>query len=765
MKVAIVGNPNCGKTTIFNGLTGAKQKVGNWAGVTVDKKFANLIIDDTSLQIVDLPGLYSMLGSDESSLDERIASSFIIEEKPDVVVNVVDASNFYRNLFLTMQLIEMKVPMILAVNMIDVSKKKGFSIDFDKLEKELGISVIPMIGRKSVGIQELKSTILKSGKISKIDAYKYYPKNAIHSIENMIYLKNNDQMVDKTWLALRLLENDLYANSLISSESQESIANFLDRQNENFLISIPSERYSVISQIIKNTCQTETVVRHKLTECIDSLCMNRVLGLPIFFFIMYLMFEFSITIGGAIQPLFDDTSKVIFVDGLMHLGVLVGLPLWFNALLSQGVGLGINTVMSFIPQIGCMFLFLSFLEDSGYMARAAFVMDRFMQSIGLPGKSFVPLIVGFGCNVPAVMATRTLETRRDRLLTIMMSPFISCGARLAIFAVFASAFFPVGGALIVFSLYITGILGAILTGLIIKSTLLKGDSTPFIMEIPVYHLPNMKTILIHTWNRLKRFIFKAGKIIVPICLLIGALNTIQVNGQIAVDGSKNSILSTVGKTMTPIFEPMGVNKDNWPATVGLLTGVLAKEVVIGTLNTLYSQSQPNTSIIQDKKFNFGEDLSNAAYQMVDNFKQMSWSSFANPFAANEADGHMDKPTMGTMVNAFGSTSAAFAYLLFVLLYVPCVATIGAMAREGGKGWAWLSALWSTALAYAAAVIVYQLSEIFKFPITSTTTILLTLFSLGLIIYIMHIVSEKISFNPFQSSKCASACGTQGSGCH
>ena len=353
---------------------------------------------------------------------------------------------------------------------------------------------------------------------------------------------------------------------------------------------------------------------------------------------MYMMFEFSITIGGALQPLFDDTSHVIFIDGMTHLGVSIGLPLWMTAIFAQGIGLGINTVMSFIPQIGCMFLFLSLLEDSGYMARAAFVMDKLMQYIGLPGKSFVPLIVGFGCNVPAVMATRTLETRRDRLLTIMMAPFVSCGARLAIFAVFASAFFSTGGALIVFLLYILGIVGAIITGLVIKGTLLKGDNTPFIMEIPVYHLPNMKTILIHTWNRLKRFIFRAGKVIIPICLLIGTLNSIQMNGQVVVDGSRDSLLSQVGKMVTPIFEPMGVQEDNWPATVGLVTGVLAKEVVVGTLNTLYTQDRPQDMASVGRNYDFWSELGGAFTTTFNSFKNMTWETFANPFTANEADG-------------------------------------------------------------------------------------------------------------------------------
>jgi ferrous iron transport protein B len=765
MKIALVGNPNCGKTTIFNALTGARQKVGNWAGVTVDKKSGHFVHDSQSVEVVDLPGLYSLVGSDGNALDEQIACKFILNEKPDAVINVVDASNFERNLFLTMQLIEMGVPVILAVNMIDVAKDKGFIIHFDKLEKELGIKVIPMIGRKAVGIHELKDAVVSTHKSASFDVYQYYPQQAIKNIQ-FILAKNNDLVTDvnHNWLAIRLVKGDVYAKSMVSETSIQSIDEEVLRKNTRLSVEIPSGRYKAISHILSTTCNSLKVRRHRLTEMVDSVCMNKYLGLPIFLFIMYMMFEFSITIGGALQPLFDDTSRVIFIDGAMHLGMSMGLPLWLTAVFSQGIGLGINTVLTFIPQIGCMFLFLSLLEDSGYMARAAFVMDRIMQSIGLPGKSFVPLIVGFGCNVPAVMATRTLETRRDRLLTIMMAPFVSCGARLAIFAVFASAFFPTGGALIVFLLYILGIMGAIITGLVVKGTLLKGDNTPFIMEIPVYHLPNVKTILIHTWNRLKRFIFRAGKIIIPVCLLIGALNSIQLNGHVVVDGSRDSILSQVGKTVTPIFEPMGVQKDNWPATVGLVTGVLAKEVVVGTLNTLYTQDKPQDMASVGENYDFWGQLGAAFTTTFHGFKNMTWETFANPFTANEADGHMDRTSMGTMVTSFGSTAAAFAYLLFVLLYVPCVATIGAMSREAGRGWAWLSVLWSTALAYCAAVIVYQASQIFVQPMYASINIIIAISALGSIIYAMHYFSDRTTFRPQFAGGCGDACSAKG-GCH
>ncbi len=762
MKISLIGNPNCGKTTLFNALTGARQKVGNWAGVTVDKKSGSFTHGDHEIEVVDLPGLYSLISSDEHALDEQIACQHILHEQPDVVVNVIDASNFERNLFLTLQLIEMKIPMIIVVNMTDVAQKRGFIIHFDQLEKMFGVPIIPMIGRKNIGINALKDALILPHAIASFTPFKYYPEQPIAEAKAILTKQNAcPENIDLEWLALRLLKQDRFAESLVVDEIKNKIYDDIIQSNPQLNIDIPSGRYKAIAKITDETCEQKKVTRHRLTERIDSVCMHKYLGLPIFLFIMYLMFEFSITLGGAFQPLFDNASRVIFIEGSAHLGAVMGLPVWVTAIFSEGIGLGINTVLTFIPQIGCLFLFLSLLEDSGYMARAAFVMDRIMRMIGLPGKSFVPLIVGFGCNVPAVMATRTLENRRDRLLTIMMSPFISCGARLAIFAVFAAAFFQQGGAMVVFLLYILGIVGAILTGLAVKNTLLKGDNTPFIMEIPVYHLPNMKTILIHTWGRLKRFLFRAGKVIVPICLLIGALNSIQPNGQVVVNGSKNSILSKIGKTITPVFTPMGIQQENWPATVGLVTGVLAKEVVVGTLNTLYTQEKSQSKASKEGSYNFWEGLKDSVTDTVNGFKAMTWESFANPFTANEADGHMKQTAMGSMVSLFGSTAAAFAYLLFVLLYIPCIATISVMSREAGQGWAWLSVFWSTALAYCSAVVVYQATQIFRAPVTASISILSAIGFMALVVYGMHYFADRMKFKPQLKGSCG-GCGPSAS---
>ena len=757
MKYAIIGNPNCGKTTLFNALTGLKQKVGNWSGVTVDKKTGKVELNKQQLEIIDLPGIYTLTASNESSIDEQIAARFIVKERPDAIINVIDASNLERNLYLTTQLMETGIPLILVVNMVDVATKKGIIIDYQKLEKILGCTAIPVIGRKKLGIYELKKVLFQSQHSSNYNLSKYYP-DAINKLSNKI--ANANYNYPSLWLSTSVAEDNYLLRYLTSQTEFNQLQVFRSelQLDHTFDIALSSARYQAIANIIKATTKTQQVSQHVATEIIDKLCMNKYLGIPIFLFVMYLMFEFSITIGGALQPLFNHTSSVIFIEGMTHLGLYLSFPSWLVAVLSQGFGLGINTILTFIPQIGCMFLFLSFLEDSGYMARAAYIMDRCMQAIGLPGKAFVPLIVGFGCNVPSVMATRTLETRRDRLMTMMMAPFMSCGARLAIFAVFAAAFFPKNCALIVFSLYIAGILGAIITGYVVKFALLTGKSAPFVMELPVYHLPNLKTIGLNSWSRLKRFIFRAGKVIVPICVLVGTLNSIQNNGVFVAGGSSQSLLAQAGRSITPVLKPMGITQDNWQATVGLLTGTLAKEVVVGTLNTLYTQEKPRClANALSKNFDLFNGVVQSWYDTVYSFKNISLSTFINPFSANEIDKNMDKTAMGSMVIAFDSLAAAFAYMLFVLLYVPCVSVISAMAREATRAWAWLSVVWSTSIAYVSAVIVYQLAQLAITPLYSLIWIISVVGYIILLVVGMKYFSQKFRFELQLNKACNKGC--------
>tara|TARA_B100000989_G_scaffold295871_2_gene277829 strand:- start:3738 stop:6068 length:2331 start_codon:yes stop_codon:yes gene_type:complete len=732
--VAIVGNPNCGKTTLFNRLTGSQQKVGNWAGVTVERKQGEMRIDGRALTLVDLPGVYSLsVASEAHAIDEYIACEYIHSGEADLIINILDGSNLKRNLYLTLQLLEMGVPCILAVNMLDIAKQRGVDLDLRALERLLGCPVVPMVSTQNKGIDELKQTIAKCD-----------PKHIPHQpalaqfdevIEtSVVALQRNIQGYNEAYtpamaraMAIRLLEQDLFASKVIVDETIQEQAHNFQANIESTLaeeadILIADARYQQISQIVRSIQQHESTKRHGLSYWLDSVVLNRFLGIPIFLAIMYLMFEFSMDLGSVLSPIFDQGSTTVFVDGLQYLGAVWHLPTWLIAILANGVGLGVNTVLTFIPQIGLMFLCLSFLEDSGYMARAAFVMDKFMQSVGLPGKSFIPLIVAFGCNVPSVMATRTLENPRDRLLTILMTPFMSCGARLAIFVVFGTAFFPEHAGLMVFLLYLTGIAVAMVTGFIFKLTILKGKSAPFILELPNYHLPDVKTISRLTWQRLKGFVVRAGKYIIPICVLLGTLNAIQLDGKVVPNGSPESLLAYSGRAITPILQPMGVSQDNWPATVGLVTGLLAKEVVVGTLNTLYTQQQTDAGF-DPAAYSLSDGLHAAWQDTVDGLASIFSATMLNPFTANEADHDMTRSAMGNMQTAFSSAAAAFAYLLFVLLYIPCVSTIATIAREIGTRWAYFSSAWSLSVAYSAAVIFYQLSIFFQQPVVASSWVI------------------------------------------
>ncbi len=745
MKYALVGNPNCGKTTIFNALTGMNQKVGNWSGVTVDKKTGFFNVNKQKIEIVDIPGIYSLSVSDESSIDEQIAYSFIINDKPNAIINVLDASNLNRSLYLTMQLIELGLPVILAVNMIDVANNKGIVIHYDKLAKALGCKVLPVVGSKGIGIKDLKEMLVEDQYGSIFDLTNYYPKEIFDLKDKISDLRNKS--IGSLWLATEFSDN--HKVQLANEISAEKLAELEKSFDGAIETDIAKARHKAVKDVVNEVSEQRKVSKFNFTKVLDALCMNKYLGVPIFLFIMYLMFLFSITLGGAIQPLFDDLSHAIFVDGLAYYSNMAGLPVVLTGILANGLGTGINTVLGFIPQIGFLFIFLSVLEDSGYMSRAAFVMDRLMQSIGLSGKAFVPLIVGFGCNVASVMAARTLETRKDRLMTLMMSPFMSCGARLAIFSVFASAFFPSNGATVIFLLYLAGIAGAIVTGYIIKFTFLKGETAPYILDIPSYHAPSFKTVMIYSWNRLKSFLIKAGKVIVPVAIIVGSLNSISM-------GNKTTALEYAGKKITPILNPMGITNNNWQATVGLITGTLAKEVVVGTLNTLYTQGDSDGI---PTEFSLTDSIENSWNSTVDNIKSIDLATLLNPIKASEADASMDKGAMGNMVTKFGSLSAAFAYLLFVLLYVPCVSVVGAMVRESTRGWAILSILWSTSIAYVSAVIVYQVINIFDHPTSSMIYIgLAVAYALG-VVFLMKYLSTKVRFmaNLTGCSSCSSKC--------
>ncbi|WP_338805333.1 Fe(2+) transporter permease subunit FeoB [Xenorhabdus griffiniae] len=759
LTIGLIGNPNAGKTTLFNQLTGSHQRVGNWAGVTVERKTGHFTTDNHQVELVDLPGTYSLTTiSEQTSIDEQIACHYILSGEADMLINVVDASNLERNLYLSLQLIELGVPCIIALNMLDIAQNQRINIDIPALEKHLGCPVIPLVSTRATGIDVLKKTI--DNYPQKSDSVQVnYPDALLQEISRLSsQITEEFTPQQRRWLTLQVLEGDIYSrevSDLTHAQLAESKERLQKQQIDEPDLIIAGSRYQTISEICQVVIDTRTATPNKLTQVLDTVILNRWLGLPIFLFVMYLMFVLAINIGGALQPIFDGASAAIFIDGMQWLGHTLHFPHWLTVFLAQGVGGGINTVLPLVPQIGMMYLFLSFLEDSGYMARAAFVMDRLMQAIGLPGKSFVPLIVGFGCNVPAVMGSRTLDAPRERLITIMMAPFMSCGARLAIFAVFAAAFFGKDGASIVFSLYILGIVIAILTGLLLKFTLMRGEASPFVMELPVYHVPHAKTLLLQTWQRLKGFVIRAGKVIVAASMLIGALNSFSFSGK-TVDNINQSALASVSKVLTPVLQPIGVHSDNWQATVGLITGAMAKEVVVGTLNTLYTAENITQESFNPDEFNLLAQLKDAIAETWDSLKEtFTLSALSNPIEASKGDGNMDRSSMGTMSAKFGSAISAYSYLIFVLLYVPCVSVMGAIARETSRGWMTFSILWGLNVAYSLSALFYQITTFSAHPQSSLITILaVILFNILIVIGLRRARSRvTVTFNNTADRSC------------
>ncbi|MBW2050213.1 MAG: Fe(2+) transporter permease subunit FeoB [Deltaproteobacteria bacterium] len=746
--ICLAGNPNCGKTTLFNALTGAKQRVGNWPGVTVERKTGVYAWENKEIQVVDLPGIYSLSAL---SLDEKISRDYVVSGEPDLIVNIVDASNLERNLYLTVQLLEMKVPMVVALNMMDVVEQRGIRIRTKILEQRLGCPVVPIVANKDRGISELKRTINKAVLSKKVSSATVdYPAEVEQAIKKLIPIVQKGaatEGVDPRWLSLKLLEGDDMALGIAGTSAGQMLEKarkgIETRLGEDTDMIIAEGRYGFINAICREVVQKRLEVRRTVSDAIDNVVLNRIFGIPLFLLAMYLTFMITINVGGCFIDFFDIFFGTICVEGF---GALLGslhLPDWLIALLAGGIGGGIQTMATFIPPIGFMFLCLSLLEDSGYMARAAFVMDRFMRFIGLPGKSFVPMLVGFGCNVPAIMATRTLENERDRTLTVMMNPFMSCGARLPVYALFAAAFFPRSGSTLVFGLYLTGIALAMMTGFILKSTVLKGEASHFIMELPPYHIPTVRGVFIHTYDRLKQFMFRAGKILLPIFIILAFLNSMGTDGSFGHEDSQSSVLSMAGRAITPIFQPMGLTRENWPATVGIFTGIFAKEAVVGTLNALYGTME-ETGEGEEEGFSFWGGIKEAFASIPAAFVDLG-GAFTDPLGIGIEDDLTDldavaeeqevsKSTFGAMVKGFDGGIGAIAYLLFVLIYYPCLAAIAAIYRETNLRWTVFAGTYLTLLAWAVATVFYQLGTFGRHPGISLMWVFVLAAAFGAFIY-------------------------------
>lgn len=599
--IAIAGNPNCGKTALFNALTGSRQSVGNWPGVTVEKKEGFFDLGNRHIRVVDLPGTYAIFANAE---DERAAVDFLLTREANLIVNIMDATNIERNMFLTTQLVDMQQPMVIAVNMMDIAEKRGLHIDLDALSKRFGVPVVPLsaVSEKSITnfISQMAHVISSQISIPTNLTYGDKVESVVKELEPVVAPVAKMLDADARWVSLMYLGNgnsyaDKFAETGVSL-NREDITKKLGEESEFVLA---DARYSMAHEIASEVIVGDRSKRTS-SDKLDSILLNRFAALPIFLLVMYLVFWIAVTIGSAFIDFFDITFGAIFVDGLGYLLTdVMGAPAWISAILANGVGAGIQTVSTFIPVIFFMFLCLTFLEDSGYMARAAFVADRFMRFLGLPGRAFVPMMVGFGCGVPGIMGSRVLESKRERFLTIFLVPFMSCGARLPVYALFAAAFFGKQAGTIVFALYLVGIVFAIVYGLFLRKSLFMGNSSNFVMELPNYHLPKLKALLIHSWLKLKDYVLRAGKVITIAVAVLGFLNAFgYADGEFTAGNadSENSLLSSVGKAITPVFEPFGVEEDNWPASVSLFTGLLAKEAVIGTMNSLYSMAPKSETV-------------------------------------------------------------------------------------------------------------------------------------------------------------------------
>ncbi len=674
-QVALIGNPNCGKTTLFNRITGLNQKTGNWPGVTVSSQYCAVNFDQLDYHLIDLPGIYA-LAIESSGQDESHVQEFLYNNKPDLIINVINANALERGLFMGLELKEFGCPIITVLNMWDEILAQKIHIDTNKLSELLDNPVIPLAAnaKDNDGINKLLEQI-----------------NHQLSTEN---LNSNEKEVEQ-------------------NKPADEVFNLRLEQAEQ------------LSSKVLTHPKAKAIKKHTI---LDKFTTHPVWGLFSFLLAMYVMFFFAINVSAVFVDFFDIATGAILIDGGHQLLESLGFPQWLTVIIADGIGGGIQTVATFIPVIGFLYLVLSWFEDSGYMARAAFVMNGLMQKIGLSGQAFVPLIVSFGCNVPAIMATRTLPAKRERLVTIMMAPFMSCGARLSVYALFVAAFFSNYASLIVLALYLFGIIMAILTGLMLQKTILPGKAEPFLIELPPWRLPTFKNLIINTWNRLKGFLLDAGKIIVIMVMLIQVLNSIGSDFSWGNEDSENSMLSVAAKSVVPVFEPMGIEEKNWPAIVGILTGILAKEVVVGTLDALYTALDKQENDNNETPASIGQQLTEAVVSIKDNALGLS-ELILDPLGLSIADTGTDQQMatnqdvsdslFGIIRDRFSSKYAAFAYLLFILLYFPCVAATAAIAREAGMKWAVFSGIWSTGLAYMSAVSFFQLAHFSDNPMIAS----------------------------------------------
>ncbi|MCR4924750.1 MAG: ferrous iron transport protein B [Clostridiales bacterium] len=684
--LALAGNPNCGKTTFFNAVTGSNQYVGNWPGVTVEKKEGKVTSKkDFDATIVDLPGIYSL---SPYSMEEIVSRNFIIDEKPDLVIDIADATNFERNMYLALQIAELGKPMIIAMNMADMLEKEGSTIDYDLLTAMLGIKVVPISASKNININKLLHIIQHEILHAKDSGNTHYDKHlnigtppdiytgkvrqAVLQIENIIREQCSLKDIPLRWSAVKLIEGDaptLEALDLSDTQLEclENIVHELESDNIDREIIIADQKYKYICDLRDKVLKRGHKAGHmSKSDKIDLIVTNKFLAIPLFLLVMLGIFYITFgALGANLTTLIDNLINVRFADFLRNFMENSGAAPWATGLVCDGIVAGLGEILAFFPQIFLLFFFLSILEDSGYMARAAFIMDKALHSIGLSGKSFVPMLMGFGCTVPAIMSTKTLENEKDRRLTIMLTPFMSCSAKMSVYSLFIMAFFAKTRGLIVFSLYFAGLIIAIISAFIIQKTVLKGGHAPFVMELPPYRMPTAKTLGLHLWEKIKDFFSKAATVLLGASIVIWAAQYFSPSFH-HIENSAESILGVIGAFIAPIFKPLGFG--DWKSAVALLSGLIARESIVSALGIL---------------FGAGSDALNSL--------------------------------AGALQSAYTPLSA-YSFMLFCLLFIPCIAAVSTIRREMNSiKWTAFTLAFQGIVAWLITFIFYQAgSFIIKF---------------------------------------------------
>ncbi len=713
--IAIVGNPNSGKTTLFNQITGLHEKVGNYAGVTVDAKHGRVTHDNYTLDFFDLPGTYSIT---EYTPEELYVRQHLLKEMPDVVVNVIDASNLERNLYLTTQLIDMNVKVVIALNMSDELNKSGAVLNHILLGKLLGIPIVPTIASRNVGMEALMDKIIEVFEDQDPDARHVHINYGDVLEKKITYIRSlilkNDEIGNRfsgRYLSIKLLEKDQHVHELLKTASnlteidnaaKESIEQLENAYKEPVRTIISNAKFGFVNGALRETYKEAKVDKHEQTNRIDAFLTHPLLGFPILLIFMYLMFQGTFTLGA--YPMEWIEMGVEFVGNWLGNILPEG---WVHDLVLDGIIGGVGGVIVFLPNILFLFFFISIMEDTGYMARVAFIMDRVMHKIGLHGKSFIPLLMGFGCNVPAIMATRTLESKRDRLLTMLIIPFMSCSARLPVYILIISAFFPHHQGLVLFSVYLAGIALSIIMALIFKNTLFKGQNTPFVMELPPYRIPTLKNTTIHMWDKAVQYLKKMGTLILVASIAIWALGyfpkevnytqdydsqIVQIENTISDEAEREDQIQTIeyekasehleqsyigrlGHWIEPVIMPLGFD---WKIGVSIITGLAAKEIVVSTMGVLYQTDEETQGV---------EGLQSKLQQQL----------------------HKSGPHVGEKVF---NPLVAYGLMLFILIYFPCAAALAAIKKESGWNWALFVMFYTTALAWLVSFAVYQIGMLF-----------------------------------------------------